>query len=76
MIQRGDGARFALEALGEGFFRELDGDGTVEASVASLVHFAHAARANGRNNLVRSLAGSGRERHSVANDFILGKRQR
>ena len=55
MVQRSNGAGLALKslaqilALGDVFGQDLDGDGAVEASVARLVHFAHASRADGRD---------------------------
>ena len=35
MIQRGDGSRFALEALAESFRGDLDGDVAAEARIAA-----------------------------------------
>jgi hypothetical protein len=59
MRQRGDGLRLALEAApairvgGVRGAQELDGDDAVQAGVARLVHLAHAARADRRQNLIR-----------------------
>src|SRR5450432_4796743 len=54
MVQRGDGAGLAFEAVGEGGLRKLDGDRAVETRVAGLPHLAHAARAEGREQFVGS----------------------
>src|SRR5229473_1446019 len=50
MIQRGNGARLALEALAEFVLKDLDGDDAVQARVESTIHLAHAAGANRRKN--------------------------
>ena len=69
MIERGDALRFALEArpeLGigrEGGRQHLDGDGALEAGVAGLVDLAHAAGADGADDLVRSEARAGGQGH-------------
>ena len=60
MIQRSDRSRFAFEAgsgvlaLGDVAGEDLDGDGAVEPRVAGSVHFAHAARAQWGEDLVRA----------------------
>jgi hypothetical protein len=49
MVEAADGAGFAMEAnAASGVWAEedLEGDDTIEASVASFVDFAHAARAH------------------------------
>jgi hypothetical protein len=46
MIQRGDGAGFLLEAGAVAFGEALDRDRAIQTRVASLPHFAHAARAD------------------------------
>ena len=56
VIQRRDGSGLAFKALAELFFAELDGDDAAQARVASLVHLTHAARADGRDGLVRAEA--------------------
>ena len=48
VIQRGHGAGFPIEALGEPFLRHLDRNQAVQPRVARLVHFAHAALADQR----------------------------
>src|SRR5262245_46261781 len=58
MVQRGDGSRFPLEALGELLLRSLDGYDAIETRVASFVHFPHSARADRREDLVRPELGS------------------
>ena len=60
MVQRGDRARFALEALGELLGRNLDGDVAAQARVVRAVHLAHAARADLGQDLVRAEALTGR----------------
>src|SRR5215469_6381542 len=52
MIQRRDGARLALEALGEFALGDLQRDDAVQARIAGLVNLAHPARADGREDLV------------------------
>ena len=56
MVQRCDRARFAIEALRELIFRNLDGDDAVQPCVACLPHFAHAPGADALKGLVRSEA--------------------
>jgi len=69
MAQRGNDARLALEALAElrivgGVRRQnLDCDPPIEPRVARLVHLAHAAGADRRQNLVRAEASSRGNRH-------------
>ena len=43
MVQRGDGARFALESFAETPLSDFDGNDAIEASIASFPHFAHSA---------------------------------
>jgi hypothetical protein len=45
VIQRCDGARFALEALAEFFFGDFHGNQAVEARIAGSVYLPHAAGA-------------------------------
>jgi hypothetical protein len=52
MVQRSDGMRLALEALAEAVVAFLDGDGAVQARVARLPDFAHAAFAQRPKDLV------------------------
>ncbi len=60
MVQRGNGAGFALEALlgleiGRKMRRKnLDGDSAFEARVAREVHFAHAASTQRGLNFIRT----------------------
>ena len=51
MIQRGDGVGLALEAFAEALVGNLDRDVAVQPGVARLVDLAHAARADGREDL-------------------------
>jgi hypothetical protein len=62
MVESGDRARFAFEAgscvgiardVGR---KDLDRDRAIEARVARFVHLAHAARAEGREDLVGAKA--------------------
>jgi len=43
--------------------KNLDGDRTVEARIARPIHFAHAARAQRRENLIGTEFGARRECH-------------
>ena len=61
MIQRRHCARFLLETLGEFCVGNLDGDDTVQASVAGFVHLAHAASPDRRDDFVRTQPRSRRE---------------
>ena len=69
VVQAGDGLRLALEPLfeigvgGDMLRQHLDGDGAVQAGVAGFVHLTHAARANGREDLVGAERGAGCKRH-------------
>jgi len=63
MVQRGDSAGLSLEALGEFFARNFDGDDPVEPRVPRPVHLAHATCSDGRNDLVRTKKGPGCYRH-------------
>src|ERR1700752_4874043 len=57
VIQRGNGPRFALEAITECGLRELDGDHAVESCVTGFPDLSHAARANRGKELVWPEAG-------------------
>src|SRR5271167_4968603 len=58
MVQRRDAARLLLETVhplgvgGDGLGQHLDGNGAVQPRVASAVHLAHAALADGRDDFV------------------------
>src|SRR5262249_37440804 len=77
VVEGGNSARLAFEALADlrpfsGVRRKhLDRDGTVQTRIARFVDFAHAARAEGRQDLVRAEASAGRKRHMDRSDFIL-----
>jgi hypothetical protein len=45
MVEGGDGAGFAFEALGEAGVDQFDGDGAAEAGIAGAVHTSHTALA-------------------------------
>jgi len=69
MIQRGRRARLLLEpahavCVGrEGWRKDFDGHITLKPRIACLVHLAHAAGAERRENLVRTEPSADRERH-------------
>src|SRR5215467_3198537 len=52
MIQRGDRTRFPLEALRKLLLGDFDRDGAIKPCIAGLVHLAHAAFAQRRQDLV------------------------
>ena len=69
MLERADGARFALEtgairrnggAIG---VQQLQCDGPFQPDVARSIHFAHAAKSDECNNLVRAEANTRRKTH-------------
>ena len=63
VVEGGDGTGFALEALGELVFGDLDGDAALEACVARFVNLAHAPDADGSNDLIRAETSAPSERH-------------
>src|SRR6185295_10230074 len=69
MVERGDRLRFALEARAHFRIRRevlrehLDSDFATQARVLRAIHFAHAARTEGRNDFVRTEFGSRVQRH-------------
>jgi hypothetical protein len=54
VVKSGDGLGFALETLGESGVRDFDGDCAVEAGIACLPDFAHAAAAERGLKLLRN----------------------
>ena len=68
MIQRGDGTSLVLEPLGVLGPEALDGHDTIDPRVTGLPHFAHAARAEGRDELVGAKWGAGAPRRSWSCD--------
>jgi hypothetical protein len=58
VIQRGDGASFALEAgevlgvVGGGWWEDLEGDVAAKLGIRGAIHLAHATGADGAGNLV------------------------
>src|ERR1700741_1809379 len=58
MIQRGDGARFPLEALRELILGNFQGNDAIQPRVASPLYLPHAARTDQGENLVRAEPGS------------------
>jgi hypothetical protein len=63
MVQSGDGASFALEALAEALGGDFERDLAAQARVAGAVHLAHPSLAEGRKNFVRAQTISGGQRH-------------
>ena len=57
----GQRLRVIRQMLGKNF----NGDIAIQASIAGAIHFAHAARANGRNKLIRAEASTRGERHGL-----------
>src|SRR5262245_53421629 len=54
MVQRSDCPRFSLESFAELLTRSFYGDAAMQPCVACLPHFTHSARADLRENLIRS----------------------
>ena len=81
MVQRRDGARFAIESLAQIRIRsnvrgqDFDGDCTFEARVARFVDLAHAASAQRGNDFVRPEANTGRERHVGTPELYVERRE-
>src|ERR1051325_2250528 len=69
VIQSGHSTDFALESIAEVLGGNLDRHLPPHARIAGSVHLAHAAGPNGREDLIRSQASSGRERHIDLSDF-------
>ena len=69
MIQRRDGLGFTLEALAELRGGNFDGDVAIQTRVAGAIHFAHAARADGREDLVRTEFIAGESAYAVRAEF-------
>jgi len=69
MVQRRDGARFAVEAFAELRIRrqrvrqDLDRHRAIEARIARPIHLPHAARAEGRLDLIRAETGACDQSH-------------
>ena len=53
MIERGDGAHFAIESIAEALRGHFDRDVTTEPGIKRLVDLTHAARSQEAVNLVR-----------------------
>ncbi len=72
MVEGAEDARFLFETLqtigiiGERFGKDFDGDGAVEARVASAIDFSHATRADGRNDFVGAKSKALSEAHERA----------
>jgi hypothetical protein len=68
MVQRRHRARFALEALRELLFYNLDCDNAIQPRVASTIDFAHAAGANGCEEFIWAQPSSSSQGHRLSND--------
>ena len=76
MIERGHGAGLALETLTELGLGDFDGDDTVQARIPSLLHVAHAARSDGREDFVGAESVASGKRHRTDLLSVLGQRSR
>jgi hypothetical protein len=65
MIQRRHRAPFALEALRELFFYNLDCNYAIQPRVAGTIDLTHAARANRFEKFIRAQPGSGSQGHRL-----------
>src|ERR1700732_1752832 len=71
MIQAGNCFGFALETLAQFStiskmrWQNFDGDNSVQTGIASLVNFAHSARANTREDFVRAQTFAREDRHGL-----------
>jgi hypothetical protein len=69
MVQRGDGFRLAAKACalfggdGAALRQDLDRYLTTQSRIAGAIHLAHAAGAEGRDNLIGAETGAGRDGH-------------
>jgi hypothetical protein len=63
MVQRGDGAGFTIEALGESLFGNLDSDFAAQACIEGAVNLTHPACAEIRQDFVGAEAGSRSQWH-------------
>ena len=76
MVQRRDDTRFPIEPLTELRIgrerrrKDFDGDRAIQAGVTRSVHFAHAARADGGLDFIRTEASSGYERHGLGFNIL------
>ena len=66
MIERRDGAGFAIEAFGEALVRDFDRNVPSEPRVEGAIHLAHSAFAQLGLDLVRTEFVAGRKRHALA----------
>src|SRR5690348_3849664 len=70
MIERGNGARLAGEALAEFAGGNLDADVAPQARVTRPVHFAPPALADRLGDLIRPESVTGGERHRVLSSLL------
>ena len=63
VIQRRDGVNLTLEPVAETLRGDLDGDLAPHARIAGAVHLTHAARAEGRQDLVGAETRAGGKSH-------------
>jgi len=61
-LEAGAAFRICADVMGQ----DLDGDGAVEAGITGLLDLAHAARTDGRLDLVGSQARAGCEAHGTS----------
>ena len=70
MVDRGDGARFALKPAVVVGDQPLDRDRAIQASIVRLVDLAHTAGADQRFDFVRAKPRAGSQEHVVSPDSI------
>ena len=70
MVDRGDGARFALEPAVVLREHPLDPDGAIQSSVVRVGDLAHTSRADERFDRVWAEPRAGSQEHAVSADFI------
>ena len=76
MVDRGNGARFALKPARIVSDHPLDRDGAIQASIVRLVDLAHTSRADQRLDFVRAKPRPGSQEHVVSVDSIARGRDR
>lgn len=76
MVQCGDRSRFALEPVGEPFVYDLNRNQAVDARISRFVHFAHAALANGLEDLEMVKPITGGARHTITKLSLSESRNR
>jgi hypothetical protein len=74
VVDRGNGARFALKPAHIVGDHPLDRDRAIQSAIVGLVDFAHASGADQRLDRVRAKPRAGSEKHVVSADSIAGDR--